>query len=181
MRPTHKASAHMRPTHKAPAEMRPTHEAAADEHAPGAEAGIGVEVVGAIAVVAAIRPPPTIPVMRPTRPAMDLVDEAGVLDGGSQAVGATERDGSGRFGDKAGGHDGCGRNGEYESPHGFPPEINVPTAPRIARSDDLYQALAQPFVANAFILHSCVVTFFSCAESCRSHLANSCHTNAGGL
>src|SRR5215471_19362633 len=100
MRPTHKASAHMRPTHKAPAEMRPTHEAAADEHAPGAEAGIGVEVVGAIAVVAAIRPSPAIPVMPPTGPAMNLVDEAGVLDGGSKAAGATERDGGCGLGDK---------------------------------------------------------------------------------
>jgi hypothetical protein len=50
---------------------------------------------------------------------MDLVDEVGVFDGLTQAVGATKRDGSGRFGEQAGGDDRCGCNGECESPHGI--------------------------------------------------------------
>jgi len=49
---------------------------------------------------------------------MDFVDEVGVFDGVTQAVGATERDGSGGLGEHAGGHDRCGGNDECESPHG---------------------------------------------------------------
>src|SRR5262245_13808967 len=96
--------------------MRPTHKTAADVHAmPDAVAGIGVVVVP---VVASIRPSPAIPVMPPTRAAMDFVDEVGVFDGVTQAVGATERDGSGGLGEHAGDHDRCGCNDECESPHG---------------------------------------------------------------
>src|SRR5262249_55350724 len=119
MRPR-EAPADMRPTHKAPADMRPTHEAAADMHAmPKAVAGIGVEVV---VPVAAIRPSVAIPVVPPTGPTMDLVDEVGVFDGVTQAVGATKRDGGGRLGERAGSHDGCGCNSHCENPHGIPPE-----------------------------------------------------------
>jgi hypothetical protein len=75
--------------------MRPTYKAAADVHAmPEAVAGIGVEVV---VPIAAIRPSVAIPVMSPTRPAMNLVDKVTIFDGVAQAVGATERDGGGRL------------------------------------------------------------------------------------
>jgi hypothetical protein len=76
--------------------VRPTHVTADDEAAMDAMPTKRRAIEVALAIeVAAIRPSPTIPVMPPTWPAMDLVDEIGVFDGMTQAVGATERDGGG--------------------------------------------------------------------------------------
>src|SRR5262245_55751542 len=111
----------MRPTDVSPANVSPTHVMPSDEAAMDAmvmqkPVPRAVRVV-VIVPIAAIRPSPTIPVMPPTRAAMDFVDEVGVFDGVTQAVGATERDGSGGLGEHAGGHDRCGGNDECESPH----------------------------------------------------------------
>jgi hypothetical protein len=160
----------MRPTHKAPADMRPTYKAAADVHAmPEAVAGIGVKVV---VPIAAIRPSVAIPVMSPTRPAMNLVDKVTIFDGVAQAVGATECDGGGRLYERAGSHDGCGCNSHCENPHGIPPEIRTcrPPLPSHARMI-LYQTLVQRFVAESFIAHSCHRTFVSCASAFMSFVS----------
>jgi len=42
---------------------------------------------------------------------MHFVDEVGVFDGMTQAVGTTKRDGSGGLGEQAGSRNGCSGNG----------------------------------------------------------------------
>jgi hypothetical protein len=107
--PTDVSTTHVNPTH-----VMPNDEAAVD----AMPVVVAEEEVALAIAIAAIPPSPTIPVMPPTRSAMDFVDEVGVFDGVTQAVGATERDGSGGLGEHAGGHDRCGCNDECESPHG---------------------------------------------------------------
>src|SRR5262245_10538816 len=110
--------AHMRPTHERSAHMHAIHMTPDDETAMDAMPTKRRAVEEAVAiVVAAIRPSPAIPVMSPTRPAMNLVDKVGVFDGVAQAVGATERDGGGGLGEHAGGHGRCGCNDQCECPH----------------------------------------------------------------
>src|SRR5262245_5582406 len=111
----------MRPADVSPADVgphvMPSDEAAMDAMVMQKPVPRAVRVV-VIVPIAAIPPSPTIPVMPPTRAAMDFVGEAGVFDGVTQGVGATERDGSGGLGEQTGAHDRCGGNDECESPHG---------------------------------------------------------------
>src|SRR5437867_8759337 len=124
MRPANMRPAHKGPTHERPAHMHATHMTPDDEAAMDAMPTKRRAVEEALAIeVAAIRPSPAIPVMSPTRPAMNLVDKVTIFDGVTQAVGATKRDGSGGLGKRAGSHDGCGCNSHCKNPHGFPPEI----------------------------------------------------------
>jgi hypothetical protein len=102
---------------EASADMRPTiDEAATAVHAmPVVIAGIGVEVV---VPIAAVPPSPATKMMRASRPAVNLVGEAGVLDGVTQAVRAAEGDRRGRICEEAGSRDGCCCDGECECSHG---------------------------------------------------------------
>src|SRR5262245_4742002 len=162
MRPAHMRPAYMRPAHERPTDMHATHVAPADEAAMDVMPAMAAEEVAVAIEVAAIRPSPAIPVMSPTRPAMNLVDEVGVFDGVTQAVGAAERDGGGGLGEQAGGHDRCSRNDQCECPHGFPPDRTCrPPLPSHVRLM-LYQTLAQRFVADSFIACSCHVHPLSC-------------------
>jgi hypothetical protein len=112
----------MTPTRVNPAHMNPTHVMPSDEAAMDAvvvqKPVPWAERVVVVVAIAAVPPSPATQVMAPTRPAMDFVDEVSVFDGVPQAVGATERDGSGGLGEQAGAHDRCGCNDECESPHG---------------------------------------------------------------
>src|SRR5262249_11227160 len=117
MRPAYKRPAHVHPAHVDPTHVTPDNEVAMDAMPTKRRA-----VEEALAIeVAAIRPSPAIPVMPPTWPAMDFVDEVGVFDGVTQAVGATERNGSGGLAEQAGSRNGCSCKGQCECPHGVTP------------------------------------------------------------
>jgi hypothetical protein len=100
-----------------PTNMMPNDEAAMDAMVVPKPVPWAERVV-VIVPITSIPPSPATQVMPPARATMDLVDEVGVFDGVTQAVGATERDGSGGLGEQVGAYDRCGCNDESESPHG---------------------------------------------------------------